>query len=266
MDIGRDVPGIRLNLKELQTICCRYYTAGQFIMGKRVLEVGCGVGLGLGYLSKKAQSVVGGDISDDALKAARGYYQNRIELVRLNAQKLPFRDACFDKVIAMEMLYYLPRPDEFLDECHRVLADDGTLVLCIGNKDFPAPLSRSYNMSTPELSALLKRHFDAEIFGAFSGEANPSITKLRAEIYKIAGKALSLVPGGKGLANLLGNFANNRNQRLPEELEEKDMKAEDFKLTPVATDYPDTRHRFLYAIAQTRKMRLDNRENNNNDD
>jgi SAM-dependent methyltransferase len=258
MDTGRDVPGIRLNQKELQTICCRYYTAGRFAAGKKVLEVGCGAGLGLGYLSKKAQSVIGGDISEDALKEARGHYQKRIELVRLDAHKLPFRDACFDTVVAMEILYYLPHPDEFLDECRRVLADGGTLVLCIGNKDYPAPPSRSYNLSTPELSTLLKRHFNAEIFGAFPGEENPAGMKLRVGIYKIAGKALSFIPGGKGLVSRLGNLANNRNLRLPAELEEKDMTAENFKLTPIATDYPDTRHRFLYAIAHTRKISLNN--------
>ena len=258
MNAGRDVPGIRLNQKELQTICCRYYTAGQFTTGKKVLEVGCGAGLGLGYLSKKAQSVIGGDISEDALKEARGHYQKRIELVCLDAYKLPFHDACFDTVVAMEILYYLPHPDEFLNECRRVLADGGTLVLCIGNKDYPAPPSQSYNLSIPELSTLLKRHFNAEIFGAFPGEENPAGMKLRAGIYKIAGKALSFIPGVKGLVSRLGNFTNNRNLRLPAELEEKDMTAEYFKLTPIATDYPDTRHRFLYAIAHTRKISLNN--------
>jgi hypothetical protein len=37
------------------------------------------------------------------------------------------------------------------------------------------------------------------------------------------------------------------------------MTAENFQLTPIATDYPDTRHRFLYAIAHTRKISLNNR-------
>jgi len=259
MNAGRDVPGIRLNQKELQTIYCRYYTAGRFATGKKVLEVGCGAGLGLGYLSKKAQSVIGGDISEDALKEARGHYRKRVELVRLDAQNLPFRDACIDTVVAMEILYYLPHPDEFLGECRRILADGGTLVLSIGNKDYPAPPSRSYNLSTPELADLLKRHFNAEVFGAFPAEENPAGTKLRAGIYKIAGKALSLIPGGKGIVSYLGNLANNRNLRLPAELEEKDMTAEDFQLTHVATDSPDTRHRFLYAIAHTRRISLNDR-------
>jgi DNA-binding transcriptional LysR family regulator len=49
--------------------------------------------------------------------------KKRVELVRLDAQKLPFRNACFGTVVAMEILYYLPHPDEFLDECRRILAD-----------------------------------------------------------------------------------------------------------------------------------------------
>jgi SAM-dependent methyltransferase len=253
MAAGRDLPGTRLSLKELLTICCRYYTAGRFAAGKKVLEVGCGAGLGLGYLSKKVQSVIGGDISDDALKEAHEHYQQRVELIRLDAQKLPFGDASFDIVLAMEVLYYLPRPEEFIAECRRVLSDDGTLVLSIGNKDYPAPPSQVYNLSVPELAALLRRHFNAEIFGAFPGDKNPARMKLRTRVLTTTGKVLSLFPGGKGLISRLRNIANDRNLRLPAELEEKDMTAEDFKLTPIPTDYPDTRHMFLYAIARTRQ-------------
>jgi len=250
MDTGRDVPGIRLNQEELQRIYCRYYTAGRFATGKKILEVGCGAGLGLGYLSKKAQLVIGGDISDDALKSARGHYQKRVELVRLDAHKLPFRDACFDTVVAMEMLYYLPHPDEFLDECRRVLADEGTLVLCIGNKDYPAPLSRSYNLSVSELSALLKRHFSAEIFGAFPGEENPDKIKSKAETRKIVGRILDIFPGGKWLIRYLGYIINKRSLLLPSEIEEKDMKTEYYQLTHIPGDAPDSTYLVIYAIAR----------------
>ena len=261
IDTVRDVPGIRLNLMELQTICCRYYIAGQYTAGKKVLEVGCGVGLGLGYLLKKAKSVVGGDISEEALATARKHYQKRVELIRLDAQKLSFRDSSFDTVVAMEILYYLPHPEEFIDECRRVLVDGGTLVLCVGNKDYPAPTSKYYNMSAPELFSLLSKRFETELFGAFPRQETHTKIKRRSELRIIAGNIIRVFPGGEGLVNLLGNFANNRNLRLPEELEEKDMTAEDFKLTPIPDNSHDNRHRFLYAIAHTYKASSDNQSN-----
>ena len=256
MDIGRDTPGTKLSPEALQTICCRYYTAAQFVSGKKVLEVGCGAGLGLGYLSKSTKKVIGGDISEDALRVARGHYNGRIELLRLDAHKLPFRDACFDVVVAMEVLYYLSRPEKFLDECHRILVNEGTLVLCIGNKDYPVPLSPNYNLSAPELSALLNHHFNAELFGAFPRVGSPASIKFQAIIYSTAGKALSVIPGGKGVKNYLSNLTNGRNLLLQEELEDKDMMVENFQLTPIPDDSPDFRHRYLYAIAYVRNSKL----------
>lgn len=56
-----EIPGIKVSWDQLQIICHRYYFASKFVLGKRVLEVGCGPGLGLGYLSRNTKQVVGGD-------------------------------------------------------------------------------------------------------------------------------------------------------------------------------------------------------------
>jgi len=254
MNGEREIPGIRLSSEHLQTICCRYYTAAQFVQGKQVLEVGCGAGLGLGYLSKRAKGVIGGDISEYALRLAQKHYNGRVELLSLDAHSLPFKDGCFDVVVAMEMLYYLSQTDKFLDECYRVLVDEGIIVLSMDNKDYPVPFAPHDKFSAQELYALLRPHFKAKVFGAFPGTGNPARIKFQSAIYSTVGKALSLIPRGKEVKNYLGNLIFRKNLVLGEELDDKDMMVENYQLTPLSSDSLDFKHRYLYAIAYARRL------------
>lgn len=149
----------------------RYAFAAEFCRGKEVLELGCGAGMGLGYLAKRARRIVGGDYSERLLRSAQDSYESQVQLVRLDAHSLPFRDASFDIVLFFEAIYYLSRPRDFLLECRRVLRDTGTLLLCSANKEWsgfsPSALSHTY-FSASELRQLLEENdFDAEIFRGF---------------------------------------------------------------------------------------------------
>ena len=42
-----------------------------------MLEIGCGAGLGLGYLATAAKRVVGGDIEKKNVSLAKEYYKDR---------------------------------------------------------------------------------------------------------------------------------------------------------------------------------------------
>lgn len=245
-------PGRSVNREQLERIYCRYHTASKFVHGRQVLEVGCGAGIGLGYLARRAKRVVGGDRTEDLLSYAREHYRGKIELLLLDAHTLPFKDGCFDAVIAMEVMQYLPQPDTFLNECHRILKKGGDLVLCLPNKDVPgfhkSPLSIRF-FSAPELFALLNQNFDAKIFGAFPISGSASWQRLRIGTTVMAGKALDLVPKGKKVKKFINRFFL-RKTLLKEEIE--DGMVEDFRLVPLDCDSPDSRHNVLYAIAHAR--------------
>jgi ubiquinone/menaquinone biosynthesis C-methylase UbiE len=252
-----ELPGQKTSPEQLQMICCRYYIASQFVKGKRVLEVGCGPGLGLGYLaSKGARRIIGGDCTQESLRRAREHYKGRIELVYLDAQSLPFKDDCFDVVILFEVIYYLSRPDEFLSECHRVIRRGGALVLCLANKDLPGFRSSSLSikyLSVPELSALLSKHnYDAKIFGAFPLRRGTTCQKIRAATILLVSKALNLTPQGRSIKKVLNELVLGRTIVLRKEIGERDMVAENFKLVPLPAKFPDFRHQILYAIAHAK--------------
>ena len=86
-----ELPGSRATREQHARLYHRYQTAGQYIAGKRVLEVACGAGLGLGYLARRANAVIGGDYTESLLRTAQSHYQKRILLVLFDAHHLPLR-------------------------------------------------------------------------------------------------------------------------------------------------------------------------------
>ena len=99
-----ELPGARASEEQIARLFSRYHLALKYCVGKDVLEVACGSGIGLGYLGKFARAVVGGDIDEDILQFAVMHYNKRsgIEIRRLNAEKLPFNNDSFDVAILFE--------------------------------------------------------------------------------------------------------------------------------------------------------------------
>lgn len=110
----------------------------------RVLEIGCGLGHLLGWLSGQYQ-VTGGDVNQWALEQAR---QNVPvgEFLELDAQNLSlFPDNHFNIVIVKHVVEHLPDPEEAVSEMGRVLAPGGLLLLATPNLDSPMRTRKGEN-------------------------------------------------------------------------------------------------------------------------
>ena len=69
--------------------------------GERVLDVGCGIGWLVWQFARGGANITGADLSDNSLALARKRLDNdglSAELVKANAQELPFPDNSFDFV------------------------------------------------------------------------------------------------------------------------------------------------------------------------
>lgn len=100
------------------------------ISGKRILDVGCGIGFVSRNLVRKNE-VHGVDISAEYLSraASRG-----IETEQWDIQKgLPFDSSSFDIVLATEILEHIFDTDALLSEVRRVLKEEGVFVLTVPN-------------------------------------------------------------------------------------------------------------------------------------
>lgn len=149
----------------------RYSLAAESSPGRRVLELGCGAGLGLGLIAGQARLTVGGDYSAALLQSGRHHYRNRIPFVRLSAERLPFPDAAFDLVLFFEASYYVPDMERAFDEIGRVTASAGEVLFVNANPERPdfvrSPHSVHYHTASELRTALERRRFRVTVSGGF---------------------------------------------------------------------------------------------------
>ena len=88
--------------------------------GLRVLDLGCGKGRFARRLAEAGAAVVGIDISAAMLVSAEG-----LDRVRASGRRLPFADAAFDAIVAVEVFEHLAGLEEVLNEARRVLRPGG---------------------------------------------------------------------------------------------------------------------------------------------
>lgn len=116
----------------------RYLFALDFIdPDDTVLDIACGVGYGSYLLAKKAQKVIGIDISEDAINYAKDRYSRKagnIEFYVGDATNIPIASSKIDVLVSFETIEHLENPDAFLIEARRVLREQGLLILSTPNK------------------------------------------------------------------------------------------------------------------------------------
>lgn len=110
--------------------------------GDRVLDAGCGLGGTIASLDQRFSDLSLTGLNIDARQVARAREHvrpsrgNCIAFEVGDACRMPFADASFDEVIAVECIFHFPSRDRFFAEARRVLRPGGRLTIC----DFvPAP-------------------------------------------------------------------------------------------------------------------------------
>jgi ubiquinone/menaquinone biosynthesis C-methylase UbiE len=105
--------------------------------GKKLLEVGCGIGTDLVRFAKGGARCVGVDLSRTALDLAQKNARQsevQIDLRLANGEALPFDDGSFDVVYGHGVLQYTADAKKMVEECHRVLRDDGKAIFMVYNR------------------------------------------------------------------------------------------------------------------------------------
>ena len=105
--------------------------------GRRLLEVGCGIGTDLVRFAKGGAHAVGVDFSSTALGLAQknaDCSEVSVELHLANGEDLPFDDGSFDIVYGHGVLQYTANPEKMVAECRRVLVPDGQAIFMVYNR------------------------------------------------------------------------------------------------------------------------------------
>ncbi len=113
------------------------YIAPQTLRGKRVLEIGLGMGSVGRALSSAQVNAVGLDISSavtEFYKESCGLFGLKIDSVTGSAAKIPFPDAYFDNVVSIGCLHHTGSVANCLKEIARVLKPGGQITGMIYNR------------------------------------------------------------------------------------------------------------------------------------
>jgi ubiquinone/menaquinone biosynthesis C-methylase UbiE len=198
----RFVPGeMRGKLIEAEHLS-RYRWASRFVNGRRVLDAGCGMAYGSAMMAEAGGSVVGVDIAEPVIEAARASLAVDVELVVGDVARLDFGDGEFEAVVCFETIEHVEDPFAVLDELARVLTKDGLLVLSSPNRSAYPPGNPHHlkEFLPDELRKALKERFtDVELvrqhnwlaatilpdaaYAASDGEPLPE-----AELWKLAAR------------------------------------------------------------------------------
>jgi SAM-dependent methyltransferase len=245
-----ELAGDEVSQEQVERICHRYYWAGGYCAGKDVLEVACGSGQGLGYLSQTAKSLAAGDYDAKILSIAKAHYGDQFELKQFDAQDMPFEDSSKDVIILFEALYYLPSAAKFVAECKRILRPDGRVLIANANKDLydfnPSPYTYEYH-GVVELERLFAEHgFQAEYFGHLPvGEVSLRQKVLRP-VKKLA-VSLGLIPKTAEGKKLLKRLVFGGLVKMPSEVTEGMFPYQEPSRLPTGT--PDKDHKVIYCAA-----------------
>lgn len=194
-----ETTGIPVTDEAAQMMYTRYAVGAEMASGRRVLELACGGGNGLGLVGARARYLVGGDLSMPLLRAARAHYGQRFPLTRLSAEALPFRDGAFDIVLFFEASYYVGDTARAFREVSRVLARGGSALLVSANPQRPDFIRSPYSVHYHSADEL-RRSFGALGFAVVTEGGFPvsppragPFSRLKAVTFRVARQVLGFL-------------------------------------------------------------------------
>ena len=147
----------------------------QHAKGLRILDIGCGIGEGTGYIGQIDPSKIffGIDLEFNVIKAARMQFgSNNVFFTAMDAQRLAFGNQAFDSIISVEVIEHLSDPEAYLQEASRLLQPGGLFMLTTPNRLRSSPTPGSLwpahvlEYSLGELTDLLTHFFSkVEMWG-----------------------------------------------------------------------------------------------------
>ena len=105
--------------------------------GKKLLEVGFGMGTDLFQFASAGALVSGVDLSATHLQIARrrfSLYGVPADLRLADAEELPFEDGVFDAVYTFGVLHHTPNTQKAVEEIYRVLKPGGRAIIGVYHK------------------------------------------------------------------------------------------------------------------------------------
>jgi len=121
-----------------------------------ILDIGCGMGHSLDYLNKFSNNLIGIDTDLTSLTYAKKTTQAKYLLSK--AEKMPFKDNTFDKIIIFNVLEHIKYDQEAIREMKRVTKDKAEILIWVPSLEGIRTNSKLKNLMHEEGSGY-EKHF-----------------------------------------------------------------------------------------------------------
>jgi 2-polyprenyl-3-methyl-5-hydroxy-6-metoxy-1,4-benzoquinol methylase len=109
----------------------RYKLVCQYATGLNVLDIACGVGYGSNMIARegKAKTVLGCDLSQDAVRYAR--HRNKFDNLDFKVENAEqyLKENTYDLIVSFETIEHIPNSHKFLENAHKNLVAGGTFIV-----------------------------------------------------------------------------------------------------------------------------------------
>ena len=115
----------------------RDYVGYEHYGGKKVLEIGCGVGIDLMQFARAGADVAARDLTENAVRLTRANLAREGyggDIQQGNAEALDFTDDTFDVVYSHGVLHHTVDTEKSISEVFRVLRPGGEAIIMLYNK------------------------------------------------------------------------------------------------------------------------------------
>ena len=145
----------------------RYAIVKDLVIGKDILDIACGEGYGSNLLSDYANSVIGIDISSEAVNhAASKYKKDNLRFQHGSTLFIDLPELSIDIVISFETIEHLVEHDTMLQQIKKILKTNGVLIISSPDKKNYSDIPRYVNpfhlkeLYKSEFESLIKKYFD----------------------------------------------------------------------------------------------------------
>lgn len=175
----------------------------KYLIGKKILDVGCGLGVYVDYICSLGLEGFGVDIVDEFIK--KNKVNKKGEFIKGAAEKLPFEDDFFDTVILFDILEH-GDDLKILEEVKRV---SKKRIILIVPREVDTKLSNSGVIFRHYLDKTHLREYKEEDFKKLAGQTGLNLIHIQP-VHKIVNKLvfIALYKGPVLLRDIIRKMAD----------------------------------------------------------
>lgn len=184
----------------------------------RLLEIGCGNGKlwQENKIDLRNREIFLSDISEGMVEEVRNKLGSDFNCIVVNAEKIPFKDAYFDTIIANHVLFYLNDLNQGLKEIDRVLKPNGVFYCSTYGKEHMKEITELVQNFDSHIN--LSNHSLYDIFGLENGEA--ILKKYFSNVQRLEYPDSLEITESKALIDYIMSCHGNQNEILGPRLNE----------------------------------------------